>query len=153
MPCPNKSSLKDEWCKPRTQALLSLVTALNGLWAPQSKPGTSSMISRTWHSYCQNASCIQAPVTLNGGHHYHLLLVFDSWLLFSECHNPLNSTESFNLRTKFDDFSILKKTAPSLLTRNVLRKIQNPWTVIDLFICQVHFRVVFLFKQQSGWLS
>lgn len=84
-PHPDKSSLKDQSYKRRAQTLLPFVTTLKVPLAPQSKPGTSSMISRIWPTQCQNTACIQAPVTLNGGHYHHLPPFFDSWLLFSEC--------------------------------------------------------------------
>lgn len=77
--------------------------SLQSSFGRNTTPGTSFTISGTWHNWCQSTACIQAPVTLNGGHYYHLLPLFDSWPLFSECQNPLNSTESLNLWTKVDE--------------------------------------------------
>lgn len=75
--------------------------------------------------------------------------VSDSWLLLSECQNPLNPTESSNVWTKVDEecgreclFNIKENSAFSSYKKYV--KDSETWTVIDLFVCQVRFRVIFL---------
>lgn len=86
-PSPDKCSFKDQSYKPRAQALWLLSLYSKFFW-----PQRVELAPVPWPAgdgwARANTACIQAPVTLHGGHYYHLLLVCDSWLLFSWMSEP-----------------------------------------------------------------
>lgn len=66
-PSLHKSSIKDQLNKPRGSDSLTSCHCARNSFDPVESVGTTSRISRTWHSWCQHTTSIRAPVTLNGG--------------------------------------------------------------------------------------
>lgn len=157
-PSLHKSSIKDQLHKPRGSDSLTSCHCAQNSFDPFEYAGTTSRISRTWHSWCQHTTSTQALVTLNGGHYSHLLLFL--WHLAAVLWMPRAC--KFYWITQLGDqgclgvlqlMSCQHEGNQLLLIRNLLGRIQKLWTMIDLFVCQVCLRVIFLLKQQSGWLS